>query len=106
MKTLCDFEANFKKSTAQTTLKNTRTVLEGFYKELKSDELFLTDLSKHGESSQNNTESIFLVDKTSDIVTMIADYIVDKRSILVRNRRSFDLLDRTSTETRDVTLLV
>jgi len=104
-KFLQEFEVNFKKSAAQITLKSLKGVLESFYKQVKVDEFFLTDLSKHGDSAQNNSENIFLINKTSEIVNMVADYILNKKSILIRNRRSFDLLDKISTETKDVTLL-
>jgi len=104
-KFLQEFEVNFKKSASQITLKSLKVVLESFYKQVKVDEFFLTDLSKHGDSSQNNSDNIFLITKTSDIVNMVADYILNKKSILIRNRRSFDLLDKISSETKDVTLL-
>jgi len=109
LKTLSDFEVNFKKSCSQATLKNLKTVLEGFYKVFKADEFFLTDLSKYGEYSANETnvssENVLLFNRASEVVNMLADYVVNKRSILIRNRRSFDLLEKISFETRDVILL-
>jgi len=91
-------------------LKNLKTVLEGFYKVFKADEFFLTDLSKYGETSTNenniSSENVLLFNRASDVVHMLADYVVNKRSILFRNRKSFDLLEKISFETRDVILLV
>ncbi len=106
---LSEFEISFKKSSSQTTLKDLRHILEGFYKTLKLNDFFLNDLSRFGnlEVTSSGTDSSLLLSKTSETVCMLADYVVNKRSIQCRNRKStFDILDRISSETRDVIFIV
>jgi len=80
-----------------------------FYRDLKTDELLLSDLSKTDDICKHKldgSENMFLIEKAAEVVHMLGNYIVDKRGIVVKGRRSFDLLDRMASETRDTTLLV
>ncbi len=106
---LSEFQVNFKRTVGLSTLKSLKTTLEMFYRDLKTDELLLSDLSKTDDICKHKldgSENMFLIEKAAEVVHMLGNYIVDKRGITVKSRRSFDLLDRMASETRDTTLLV
>ena len=100
------FEANFKKSFQQANLRNLKGALDIFYKALKSDELLITDLSKNEESLTKNSQDIFLIQRANKIVNLLADYLVTKRDTIIKNRLVINVMDKSSAENREITMMV
>jgi len=105
IQTFDTFEANFKKSFQQANLKNLKAALESFYKALKSDELLITDLSKQEESLTKSSQDIFLIQRASRIVHLLADYLVTKRDAIVKSRIMINPMDKSSTDSREIIMM-
>ena len=83
-----------------------KALLDNFYKGLKNDEHFITDLSKHGEAFLNNPENRFLVKRVYDVVEVLAEYAIDQKSVVTQNMEQGNMLEKVSAEQREVTLIV
>jgi len=101
-----DFETNFNKALNQKNQRALKQALETFYKNLKNDELLITDLSKHENVLNKNSKDVFLVRRAIRIVNMLADYLVNKRNFNVKNKYVVEFMDKSSVESREITVIV
>ena len=91
---LDEFEKNFQK---QYSLKNAnylKIVLEDLYKNLKTDERFIADLSKHGDAFLLHPKNMFLIKRANEIVNRLADYVIEQQFPSTRNNRAVEFLER------------
>ena len=83
-----------------------KALLDNFYKGLKNDEHFITDLSKHGEAFLSHPEHRFLVKRVNNVIEVLAEYAIDQKSVVTQNMDQGTMLEKVSSEQREVTLIV
>jgi len=89
--------------------KNTKAIkqtLNAFYKSLKNDELLIADLSKPKETTFPYSRDLRLFQRACSVVNLLADYFVNKRNSLLKNKKTIEFLDKSPIECREITILV
>lgn len=106
LKIFNDFETNFQKHFNAGNLSGLRNSLDSFYKSLKNNELLITDLAKHDDSLTKSSKDVFLIQRAGKVVQLLADYLVNKRTAILKAKKTSEVTDRMISENREITMMV